>query len=460
MSKNTQTKNWEWCQAAHFSPESNYIMVSGVFSRAQPYMGELAVFAITENEPEYETESSHQPNPQSHPHHNLQESYLQTLRHHEIIKQQKFNLNLNHSAPDKKFNFFKFSLISRIQIKPHDVFGCWFGNEHVISCKTQWHGGYPLISEVYLNKTNPDVTDPTSGVVESIFKFANKNWSVIRMLNTIKITQQADSNLQPLRAGNYLVAAKGSRVWTPHELGFKKLKSDHIPKIPYKGISISNSYGNNSHAGSSSNSTRNQINAATANNTNDNAQPNPNSVWAEILNDSTTSNQVHNSLELDKWDKEIVFEGQIIGFEVLESTQKILINVRDWLLSPDQKLDNTQPFDPANPPQLSKFPRLLIFDIPTWSIQRELAGHEALSPANRCCFLMPSASGELAACGDETGKVYIWEYKTSRGSLIPGGPLYHQGNVINNGRHLKNYENKTELRFGGCEMCMSKKSRE
>ena len=419
MSKNTQTRNWEWCQAANFSPESNYVMVSGVFSRAQPYLGELAVFKIQDiTDPEYMDTSDNA------------------------------NTTTSNNSGTEYSQDFKFFLISRIQIKPHDVFGCWFGNEHVISCKTQWHGGYPLISEVFLNKTNPDLSDASSGVVESIFKFANKNWSVIRMLNTIKITedliqgsgQQQGQQPEPtLSAGKYLVAAKGSRVWTPHELGFKKLQIEEVPKVPYKGISISNSYSQNNQQRYQ----RDRIHQPNDVNT----QPNPNSVWAEILNDSTTSSQVHSSLELDKWDKEIIFEGQIIGFEVLEATQKILINVRDWLLSPEQKANKTLPFDPANPPALSKFPRLLIFDIKSWSIQRELSGHEALSPANRCCFLMPSASSELAACGDETGKVYIWEYRNSRGALLPAGPLHHQGNVINNGRHLKKSKRSVELRI-------------
>jgi len=99
--------------------------------------------------------------------------------------------------------------------------------------------------------------------------------------------------------------------------------------------------------------------------------------------------------------------------------------------------------------------RLLIFDIKTWVIQRELSGHEALSPANRCCFLMPSASSDLAACGDETGKVYIWEYRHSKGALLPEGPLCHQGNVINNGRHLKKGKVKSELTIPSNVNCVT-----
>ena len=159
MAKNNQT-HWEWCQAAHFSPNSQNVMVSGVFSRTQPYLGELAVYSIFAG---------------------------------------------------------TFTLESRIQIKPHDVFGSWFDNNHVISCKTQWHEGYPLISEVFLNKASQKIQDPSCNVVQTMFKFANKNWSVIRMINTVKV------NEGKMKPGHYLVAAKGSRVWTPHELGFKRM---------------------------------------------------------------------------------------------------------------------------------------------------------------------------------------------------------------------------------------------
>lgn len=399
---NSDCTKWEWCQAAGFSPNSQNVMVSGVFSRSQPYLGELAVFSI---------------------------------------------------SGDKK----TFNLESRIQIKPHDVFGCWYGNENVISCKTQWHEGYPLVSEVYNNKTRQNTEDPGEGVVKSIFKFANKNWSVIRMLNTVKIFEAGNV----LKSGDYIIAAKGSRVWTPHELGFKKLsRNQEIPDIRNTGIvasppGVGANSGDSSSRGSSRsrNSSRNNQNSVfqypenrnTAqpmvtqilqagqiqqnnNNTQNINNPNPNSVWAEILNDSESSQQVHSTLKLDEWDHELVYQGQIIGFEVLEKHQRLLINVRDWSLT-DEEIetlndpDENSPFDPASPPALSKFPRLIIFDLNLWTPIRELTGHEALSPANRCCFLMPSASGRFAACGDETGKVYRkgvkWTEKPRKSSQNP-----------------------------------------
>merc|ERR1711981_10027 len=47
---NSDCTKWEWCQAATFSPNSCNVMVSGVFSRSQPYLGELAVFSIKNGE--------------------------------------------------------------------------------------------------------------------------------------------------------------------------------------------------------------------------------------------------------------------------------------------------------------------------------------------------------------------------------------------------------------------------
>ena len=546
MSKNAQTRNWEWCQAAHFSPESDMVMVSGVFSRAQPYLGELAVFAIKSEKKSYgendkmktmsrsvsiddpdEMSLINSPEPILPPKSKSSKfcfSPKSVRRNASIVLPENFSLI---SKTQKVLKPYSFTLISRIQIKPHDVFGCWHGNNHVISCKTQWHGGYPLISEVFLNKIcmdAKDMFDPSIGVVDSIFKFANKNWSVIRMLNTMKITKDVEecadrlivpkdeneidtlenlanvlyqtynsnsadrrssiseshysrhfpnnpasasdnvsdnstsmdesdsdnsdntngsksshSTFSCLKAGDYLIAAKGSRVWTPHELGLKLLKPKTVSKILPRGISVSNSASNsensnnNSISSQNSSSTHSQSNSHSNNNNSmsgSESQPNPNSVWAEILNDHQAANQVHTSLDLDSWDKEIAFEGQIIGFEAISESQQIIINVRDWILTDDQKTNPETPFDPANPPALSKFPRLLVFSISQWAIIRELSGHKALSPANRCCFLMPSASERLAACGDETGKVYVWEYKISNGSLLPGCPLFHQGNQI------------------------------
>ena len=135
-------------------------------------------------------------------------------------------------------------------------------------------------------------------------------------------------------------------------------------------------------------------------------------------------------MKLDEWDYELSYKGQIIGFETIRDTQNIVINVRSWIHKnrTEELLGNsTAPFDPSTPPALSNFPKLLIFDLINWTVLRKLTGHEALSPANRCCFLMPSASNRLAACGDETGKVYVWEYRHSKGSILPHMPLYHQG---------------------------------
>ncbi|GFR76643.1 F-box/WD repeat-containing protein 5 [Elysia marginata] len=89
-----------------------------------------------------------------------------------------------------------FEMQSRVTNKPHDIFGAWYDNEHLLSGTIYPMGGYNSISAIWISKASQEVESEVESVSMILYRFHNCNSSSVRLINVadVESAEQEDAD--------------------------------------------------------------------------------------------------------------------------------------------------------------------------------------------------------------------------------------------------------------------------
>ncbi|XP_046999141.1 F-box/WD repeat-containing protein 5 [Schistocerca americana] len=176
----------------------------------------------------------------------------------------------------------------------------------------------------------------------------------------------------------YLIFTTGSKTYTPHLIGFKRITSVSFPQKLDPGPSL-----------------RERIAARAREKELRNAEvPIPEPNWLDY-------NEVAH--KFDKVDHVIDLHGHIIGMGLSPDHRYLYVNTRPW----PRGYVITNPLDP---PPIAQEIDIHVIDLVTLKeVGTMLRSHKAYTPNNECFFIFLDVSDEYVASGAEDRHGYLWD---------------------------------------------------
>ena len=137
--------SWKYTQFSQFNESDSLLLVSGVhFGSPHSTSGEIAVFSLLDG------------------------------------------FNLRCRVQNKPVSFSSIvvvtNIINLLNSIQYDVFGCWYGDQYVLSGDLRWLANLVSKSTIVLNKANQETASEYAPVMKNLYSFYNRNASSVRNL--------------------------------------------------------------------------------------------------------------------------------------------------------------------------------------------------------------------------------------------------------------------------------------
>ncbi|XP_005177824.2 F-box/WD repeat-containing protein 5 [Musca domestica] len=171
----------------------------------------------------------------------------------------------------------------------------------------------------------------------------------------------------------YLIFSTGSKTYTPHQIGIKRIRHVTFPKKLDPGPSLKERY--------AAKKEKNQV-----------REPDPD--WNNY--DSVAD-------RFDKIDKVIDLHGHIIGMALSPDHRYLYVNTRPWP-------ENYVISNPLEPPPIAQEIDIHVIDLMTLKrVGNMLRAHKAYTPSNECFFIFLDVCDDYVASGAEDMHAYLWD---------------------------------------------------
>nr|CAD7426632.1 unnamed protein product [Timema monikensis] len=172
----------------------------------------------------------------------------------------------------------------------------------------------------------------------------------------------------------YLIFTTGSKTYTPHQVGFKRVRGVTFPRKMSPGPTLSERL------------------ARRAAERENNQRPDPNWLVFEEVAD-----------RFDKVDHLIDLHGHIIGMGLSPDHRYLYVNTRPWPLG--YTIEN-----PLDPPPIAQEIDIHVIDLVTLKeVGTMLRSHKAYTPNNECFFIFLDVCHQYVASGAEDRHGYLWD---------------------------------------------------
>ncbi|XP_030377889.1 F-box/WD repeat-containing protein 5 [Scaptodrosophila lebanonensis] len=175
----------------------------------------------------------------------------------------------------------------------------------------------------------------------------------------------------------YLIFSTGSKTFTPHQIGFKRIRNVYFPKKLDPGPTL-----------------RERIAAKRAAEQQQQQQPRNDPDWGdyEAVKD-----------RFDKVDKVIDLHGHIIGMALTPDHRYLYVNTRPW---PKSYVITNR----LEPPPIAQEIDIHVIDLMTLKrVGNMLRAHKAYTPSTECFFIFLDVCDEYVASGAEDQHAYLWD---------------------------------------------------
>ncbi|CAH1977237.1 unnamed protein product [Acanthoscelides obtectus] len=176
----------------------------------------------------------------------------------------------------------------------------------------------------------------------------------------------------------YLIFTTGFKTYTPHQIGFKRIKPFKFPKTIDPGPSLKERI-------ILFEQRKEQMKSGS---------PPPDPDWLDF-------EQVAD--KFDKIDHLIDLHGHIVGMGLSPDHRYLYVNSRSWP-------ENYMISNPLNPPPIAQEIDIHVIDLVTLKqVGKMLRAHKAFTPNNECFFIFLDVSNEYIASGAEDKHGYLWD---------------------------------------------------
>ncbi|XP_065357327.1 F-box/WD repeat-containing protein 5 [Calliphora vicina] len=173
----------------------------------------------------------------------------------------------------------------------------------------------------------------------------------------------------------YLIFSTGSKTYTPHQIGIKRIKHVTFPKKLDPGPSL-----------------KERIAAKKAEKKNPLRDPDPDWWNYEAVAD-----------RFDKVDKVIDLHGHIIGMALSPDHRYLYVNTRPW---PENYIISNA----LEPPPIAQEIDIHVIDLMTLKrVGNMLRAHKAYTPSTECFFIFLDVCDDYVASGAEDMHAYLWD---------------------------------------------------
>uniref|UniRef100_A0A1A9WUC2 F-box domain-containing protein n=1 Tax=Glossina brevipalpis TaxID=37001 RepID=A0A1A9WUC2_9MUSC len=174
----------------------------------------------------------------------------------------------------------------------------------------------------------------------------------------------------------YLIFSTGSKTYTPHQIGIKRIRNVTFPKKLDPGPSLKERI-----AAKKAAEQQNQV-----------RDPDPDWWDYEAVSD-----------RFDKVDKVIDLHGHIIGMALSPDHRYLYVNTRPW---PKNYIIT----NPLEPPPIAQEIDIHVIDLMTLKrIGNMLRAHKAYTPSTECFFIFLDVCDDYVASGAEDMHAYLWD---------------------------------------------------
>ncbi|KDR15186.1 F-box/WD repeat-containing protein 5 [Zootermopsis nevadensis] len=218
------------------------------------------------------------------------------------------------------------------------------------ACPIQYNAEYRQVETQGKGESPPDSVSENSD--------SEDNHSLVP--DTSMETEECASESDDLseHAEKYLIFTTGSKTYTPHQIGFKRIKSVSFPCKLDPGPSL--------------------------------REPNW-LVYEEVAN------------KFDKVDHLIDLHGHIVGMGLSPDHRYLYVNSRPWPRGYMIK-------NPLDPPPIAQEIDIHVIDLVTLKeVGTMLRAHKAYTPTNECFFIFLDVCNEYVASGAEDKHGYLWD---------------------------------------------------
>ncbi|KAH8281215.1 hypothetical protein KR044_007515 [Drosophila immigrans] len=175
----------------------------------------------------------------------------------------------------------------------------------------------------------------------------------------------------------YLIFSTGSKTFTPHQIGFKRIRSVYFPKKLDPGPTL-----------------KERIAAKRAAEQQQQQTPRNDPDWWDYESVKDRFDQV---------DKVIDLHGHIIGMSLSPDHRYLYVNTRPWP-------KNYNITNPLEPPPIAQEIDIHVIDLMTLKrVGNMLRAHKAYTPSTECFFIFLDVCDEYVASGAEDQHAYLWD---------------------------------------------------
>jgi F-box and WD-40 domain protein 5 len=194
----------------------------------------------------------------------------------------------------------------------------------------------------------------------------------------------------------YLIFSTGSRTYTPHQIGFKKVMRTSFPKRLEPGPSLQERLALHKR--------RRELEAIIN-------QLSPEEArlqfqqFPDVRPDPDWSNYQSVASKFDGVDALIDLEGHIIGMGLSPDHRFLYVNSRPWP-------QNCVIANPLDPPPISQEIDIHVIDLMTLKkVGTMLRAHKAYTPNTECFFIFLDVCDDFVGSGAEDRHAYLWDRK-------------------------------------------------
>ncbi|XP_063847702.1 LOW QUALITY PROTEIN: F-box/WD repeat-containing protein 5-like [Scylla paramamosain] len=318
-----------------------------------------------------------------------------------------------------------FELQCRVLNKPYDIFGTWYNDQYLLSGDLHWLAHLVSRSVIWLNKANQETRSEHDAILVCLYKFYNRNASSVRTIlvsnclapdtpsaptevrerakerrvekeaegrtegagvprSTEEVTQDWEEDHEPAPpmslaedCDKFLIFTTGSKTYSPHQIGFKRIKKFTIPTVLEVGPCLRERIQQREH--------QRELREL-------GLYQDPN--WLDF--DSVAE-------RFDHIDHLIDLNGHIIGMGLSPDHRYLYVNSRPWQA-------NCVVESPLSPPRIAEGIDLHVIDLTNLTeVGTMLRSHKAYTPNDECFFIFLDVSHQYVASGAEDKHGYIWE---------------------------------------------------
>uniref|UniRef100_T1HBG4 Uncharacterized protein n=1 Tax=Rhodnius prolixus TaxID=13249 RepID=T1HBG4_RHOPR len=277
-----------------------------------------------------------------------------------------------------------FQLQCRVGNKPYDIFGTWYSDRHLLSGDLYWLAHLVSTTGLWINKASQESSSEHTPILNQLFRFYNTNASSVRTVMVADCVDESNKNVrnhtntdddlsgQPEKL---LIFTTGSKTYTPHQIGFKKIKGVKFPKILQPGLSL-----------------KERI-----------AKHRKRQLIGSIPLSENWENYNSTSDKFDEVDHLLDLHGHIIGMGLSPDHRYLYVNSRHWP-------ENYVITNPLEPPPIAQEIDIHVIDLVNFcEVGKQLRSHKSYTPNHLCFFIFLDVSEEYVASGAEDKHGYIWD---------------------------------------------------